>query len=135
MTDPIADMLTRIRNISMTGQSLVSMPNSKLKTELARILQEEGYIESYELIDGKTKGSKVLRLKLKYIGERRHRRPIITGLERVSRPGRRVYTSKNEIPWVLSGIGIAILSTPKGIMTGQRARKIGVGGEILCKVW
>lgn len=135
MTDPIADMLTRIRNISMTGQSLVSMPNSKLKTELARILQEEGYIESYELIDGKTKGSKILRLKLKYIGERRHRRPIITGLERVSRPGRRVYTSKNEIPWVLSGIGIAILSTPKGIMTGQRARKIGVGGEILCKVW
>jgi len=76
-----------------------------------------------------------LRLQLKYIGERRHRRPIITDLQRVSRPGCRVYTSKDEIPWVLSGIGIAILSTPKGIMTGQRARRVGVGGEILCKVW
>lgn len=135
MTDPIADMLTRIRNVAMAGQSMASIPNSKLKQELARILQEEGYIESYEVVDGKTDTSKVLRLQLKYIGERRHRRPLITGLQRVSRPGRRVYASKNEIPWVLSGIGIAILSTPKGIMTGQRARKIGVGGEVLCKVW
>ena len=135
MTDPIADMLTRIRNIAMAGQALVSMPNSKLKLELARILKEEGYLESYELVDSKVEGAKVLQLKLKYIGERRHRRPIITGLQRVSRPGCRVYTSRDEIPWVLSGIGIAILSTPKGIMTGQRARKIGVGGEVLCKVW
>lgn len=134
-SDPIADMLTRIRNVAMTGQSLVAMPNSKLKQELARILAEEGYIESYEVVDGKTESSKTLKLKLKYIGERRHRRPIITGLQRVSRPGCRVYTSRDEIPWVLSGIGIAILSTPKGIMTGQRARKVGVGGEILCKVW
>ena len=133
--DPIADMLTRIRNVAMAGQSLVVMPNSKLKSELARILQEEGYLESFEIVDGKVEGTKELRLKLKYIGERRHRRPIITGLTRVSRPGCRVYTSKEEIPWVLSGIGIAIISTPKGIMTGQRARKIGVGGEILCKVW
>jgi len=128
-------MLTRIRNVAMAGQSLVVMPNSKLKSELARILQEEGYLESFEIVDGKVEGTKELRLKLKYIGERRHRRPIITGLTRVSRPGCRVYTSKEEIPWVLSGIGIAIISTPKGIMTGQRARKIGVGGEILCKVW
>ena len=135
ISDPIADMLTRIRNIAMAGQSLVVMPNSKLKSELARILQEEGYLESFEIVDGKVEGTKELRLKLKYIGERRHRRPIITGLTRVSRPGCRVYTSKEEIPWVLSGIGIAIISTPKGIMTGQRARKIGVGGEILCKVW
>lgn len=135
MTDPIADMLTRIRNVAMAGQSVVAMPNSKLKAELARILTEEGYLESYELVDGKVEGTKVLQLKLKYIGERRHRRPIITGLQRVSRPGCRVYTSRDEIPWVLSGIGIAILSTPKGIMTGQRARKIGVGGEVLCKVW
>jgi len=135
MTDPIADMLTRIRNIAMAGQALVSMPNSKLKLELARILKEEGYLESYELVDSKVEGFKVLQLKLKYIGERRHRRPIITGLQRVSRPGCRVYASRDEIPWVLSGIGIAILSTPKGIMTGQRARKIGVGGEVLCKVW
>lgn len=135
ISDPIADMLTRIRNVAMAGQSLVVMPNSKLKSELARILQEEGYLESFEIVDGKVEGTKELRLKLKYIGERRHRRPIITGLARVSRPGCRVYTSKEEIPWVLSGIGIAIISTPKGIMTGQRARKIGVGGEILCKVW
>ena len=135
MTDPIADMLTRIRNVAMAGQALVSMPNSKLKLELARILKEEGYLESYELVDSKVEGAKVLQLKLKYIGERRHRRPIITGLQRVSRPGCRVYAAHDEIPWVLSGIGIAILSTPKGIMTGQRARKIGVGGEVLCKVW
>jgi small subunit ribosomal protein S8 len=135
ITDPIADMLTRIRNIAMAQQSLVSMPSSTLKVEVARILQEEGYLESYEVVEGKVSGQKILRLRLKYIGERRHRRPIITGLQRVSRPGCRVYTAKKDIPWVLSGIGIAILSTPKGVMTDQRARKIGVGGEILCKVW
>ena len=87
------------------------------------------------MVDGKVVGSKVLRIRLKYVGERRERRPVIAGLERVSRPGRRVYTGKREIPWVLSGIGIAILSTPKGVMTGQRARQLGVGGEILCKIW
>ena len=135
ISDPIADMLTRIRNVAMVGKTTVAMPNSKIKSEVARILTEEGYLESYEVVDGKSDAHKVLRMKLKYIGERRQRRPIITGLERVSHPGCRVYTSKNDIPWVLSGIGIAILSTPKGIMTGQRARKIGVGGEILCKVW
>jgi small subunit ribosomal protein S8 len=135
MTDPIADMLTRIRNVAMAGQAVVAMPNSKLKQELARILQEEGYLESFEVVDGKSAGSKTLKMTLKYIGERRHRRPIITGITRVSRPGSRVYTGRDEIPWVLSGIGIAILSTPKGIMTGTRARKIGVGGEVLCKVW
>ncbi len=80
-------------------------------------------------------GMKVLRIRLKYIGERRERKPVITGLERISRPGRRVYTGKREIPWVLSGMGIAIISTPKGVMTGQRARQLGVGGEVLCKVW
>jgi small subunit ribosomal protein S8 len=135
ISDPIADMLTRIRNIAMAGNNVASMPDSKLKQEIARILKEEGYLESFEVMDGKTEGSKVLRVTLKYIGERRHRRPIISGLQRVSRPGCRVYTSRDEIPWVLSGIGISILSTPKGIMTGHKARKIGVGGEILCKVW
>lgn len=135
LSDPIADMLTRIRNIAMAGNNIASMPDSKLKQEIARILKEEGYLESYEVVDGKTEGSKVLRVTLKYIGERRHRRPIISGLQRVSRPGCRVYTSRDEIPWVLSGIGISILSTPKGIMTGHKARKIGVGGEVLCKVW
>lgn len=135
VTDPIADMLTRIRNVAMSGGNLVSMPSSKMKVEIARILAEEGYVESYDVVEGALPHQTVLRIRLKYIGERRHRRPLITGLERVSRPGCRVYTSKTDIPWVLSGIGVAILSTPKGVMTGQRARKIGVGGEILCKVW
>jgi small subunit ribosomal protein S8 len=135
VTDPIADMLTRIRNVAISNGTLVSMPSSKIKAEIARILAEEGYIESYEIVEGDRPSQKVLRLRLKYIGERRHRRPLITGLERVSRPGCRVYSSKTDIPWVLSGIGVAIMSTPKGVMTGQRARKMGVGGEILCKVW
>ncbi len=135
VNDPIADMLTRVRNTVLTGQSLAAMPCSKIKVEIARILKEEGYIEGYEVVDGEMPTKKTLRLRLKYIGERRHRRPVITGLERISRPGRRIYTPKTEIPWVLSGLGIAILSTPKGVMTGQRARQLGVGGEILCKVW
>jgi len=135
MTDPIADMLTRIRNGLIVGHSSVAMPASKIKVAIAKILKEEGYISSYEVVDGTIPAQKVLRVRLKYVGERRERTPVITGLERVSRPGRRVYTGKHEIPWVLSGMGIAILSTPKGVMTGQRARQLGVGGEVLCKVW
>ncbi len=135
VSDPIADMLTRVRNAVMSGQIMAAMPSSKVKVEIAKILKEEGYLENYEVADGELPAQKVLRLRIKYLGERRERRPVITGLERVSRPGRRVYTKKQEIPWVLSGIGVAILSTPKGIMTGQRARQLGVGGEILCKVW
>ncbi len=135
MTDPIADMLTRIRNAVMSGQTMTAMPLSKIKVEIAKILKEEGYLENFEVADGERPSQKVLRLKIKYIGERRERKPVLTGLERISRPGRRIYTKKQEIPWVLSGIGVAILSTPKGIMTGQRARQLGVGGEILCKVW
>jgi small subunit ribosomal protein S8 len=135
MTDPIADMLTRIRNAVMGGQALTAMPLSKVKVEIAKILKEEGYLDNFEVADGERPSQKILRIKIKYIGERRERKPVLTGLERVSRPGRRVYTKKQEIPWVLSGIGVAILSTPKGIMTGQRARQLGVGGEILCKVW
>jgi small subunit ribosomal protein S8 len=119
----------------MLGQSLVAMPDSTIKTEIAKILKEEGYVESFDVIDTETITHRVLRLRLKYVGERRQRRPVITGLERISRPGRRVYTRKDEIPWVLSGVGVAILSTPKGVMTGQRARQLNVGGEILCKVW
>ncbi len=135
VSDPIADMLTRVRNAVTSGQVLTAMPSSKVKVEIAKILKEEGYLENFEVADGEKPSQKVLRLKIKYLGERRERRPVITGLERISRPGRRVYTKKQEIPWVLSGIGVAILSTPKGIMTGQRARQLGVGGEILCKVW
>ena len=134
-SDPISDMLTRIRNGVMAGHAQVAMPSSKIKAEIAKILKEEGFIENFEVADGEQVGFKVLRLKIKYVGERRERRPVISGLERVSRPGRRIYTKKQDIPWVLSGIGVAILSTPKGVMTGQRARQLGVGGEILCKVW
>ncbi len=136
VNDPIADMLTRMRNAMMAGQNVTAMPASKLKAEIARILKEEGFLESYEVVADETKPShSVLRVRIKFVGERRERRPVMTGLERVSRPGRRVYTRKQDIPWVLSGMGVAILSTPKGVMTGQRARQLGVGGEVLCKVW
>ncbi len=135
VSDPISDMLTRIRNAVLVGHGMVAMPSSKIKAAIAKIMKEEGYITGYEVADGERPEHKVLRIRLKYVGERRERHPVITNLERVSRPGRRVYTGKQEIPWVLSGMGIAILSTPKGVMTGQRARQLGVGGEIICKIW
>ncbi|HEX6034468.1 MAG TPA: 30S ribosomal protein S8 [Anaerolineales bacterium] len=133
--DPIADMLTRIRNAVSAGHTLVAMPSSKLKIEIAKIMKDEGYLEGFDIAESEQSPQKVLRLKIKYVGERRERRPVISGIERVSKPGRRIYTKKQDIPWVLSGIGVAILSTPKGVMTGARARQLGVGGEILCKVW
>lgn len=132
-SDPIADMLTRVRNAVMGGQQLVSMPSSKLKVEIAKILHSEGYIEEFE--ESQENSHKTLRLRLKYVGERRSRKPVITGLKRVSRPGRRAYVGKREIPWVRSGMGVAILTTPKGVMTGARAKQLGVGGELLCEVW
>jgi len=136
VSDPISDMLTRIRNAVMAEHSIVALPNSKMKSAIAQILKDEGYISGYEVVDdSKRPAQKVLRIRLKYVGERRERRAVITGLERISRPGSRVYTGKQEIPWVLSGMGVAIISTPKGVMTGQRARQLGVGGEILCKIW
>ncbi len=135
INDPIADMLTRIRNAVMSGQTLVAMPSSKIKVEIAKIMKDEGYLEGFEMVEGENQAQKVLRLKIKYVGERRTRRPVISGIERISKPGRRIYTKKQNIPWVLSGIGVAILSTPKGVMTGARARQLGVGGEIICKVW
>ena len=135
VNDPIGDMLTRIRNAILNGSAVVAMPSSMLKIEIARILKEEGYIEDYDVSDEEIAYKKILRLRLKYVGERRERKSVIDGLARVSKPGRRVYTNKQEIPWVLSGMGIAILTTPKGVMTGHRAKQLGVGGEILCKVW
>jgi small subunit ribosomal protein S8 len=135
VSDPIADMLTRIRNAVMAGHSATAMPSSKMKADIAKILKEEGFIKSYQVVDGDRPDQKVLRIRLKYIGERRDRRSVLTGLVRISRPGRRVYTGKRDIPWVLSGMGVAILSTPKGVMTGRDARKQGLGGEIVCKVW
>ena len=133
--DPIADMLTRIRNAVSAGHTLVAMPSSKLKIEIAKIMKDEGFLEGFDVADSDQSAQKVLHLKIKYVGERRERRPVISGIERVSKPGRRIYTKKQDIPWVLSGIGVAIISTPKGVMTGARARQLGVGGEILCKVW
>jgi small subunit ribosomal protein S8 len=137
VTDPIADMLTRLRNGVMAGHATVSMPGSKMKTAIAQILKDEGFIEGFEAAAAEAgNGNKsVLRVKLKYVGIRREKRPVMTGLIRVSHSGRRVYVNKSDIPWVLSGMGIAILSTPKGVMTGQRARTLGVGGEVLCHIW
>jgi small subunit ribosomal protein S8 len=136
VSDPISDMLTRIRNAVLADHTTVALPNSKMKSAIAQILKDEGYISGYEVVDDtKHPVQKVLRIRLKYVGERRERRPVISGLERISRPGNRIYTGKQEIPWVLSGMGVAIISTPKGVMTGQRARQLGVGGEILCKIW
>jgi small subunit ribosomal protein S8 len=134
-SDPIADMLTRIRNAHMAGQTTVSLPSSKLKLAIAQILKQEGYIDDFSAQNDADSPQGVLRVALKYVGTRRERKPVISGIERVSTPGRRVYARKQEIPWVLSGMGIAILSTPKGVMTGTRARQLGVGGEVLCKVW
>ena len=134
-SDPIADMLTRIRNAHMAGHNTVSLPSSKLKLAIAQILKQEGFIEDFSAQASDGAVQPTLRLTLKYVGTRRERRPVISGIERVSTPGRRVYARKKEIPWVLSGMGVAILSTPKGVMTGARARQLGVGGEVICKVW
>jgi small subunit ribosomal protein S8 len=130
--DPIADMFTRIRNALMVGHTQVSMPSSKLKVAVADILQREGYIEGYA-VAGEVKPE--LTIDLKYYGKRRERRPVITNIQRVSSPGRRVYAGKGDIPWVLSGMGIAIMTTPKGVMTGDEARRAGVGGEVIGYVW
>ena len=133
MSDPISDMLTRVRNAQMREHPAVSMPSSKVKVAIANVMKEEGYIEDFQVLEEKPQN--VLQIKLKYVGGRRDRRSVITGLQRVSRPGRRVYVGKGDIPWVLSGMGIAIMTTSKGIMTGQNARRQQLGGEVLCKVW
>ncbi|MFN2186693.1 MAG: 30S ribosomal protein S8 [Anaerolineae bacterium] len=129
-TDPIADMLTRIRNGLMVRKPYVLVPSSKIKVAIAQILLEEGFIQGYEVTNERPQPN--IRLWLKYDEKRR---PIVTGLKRISRPGRRVYSGKRELPWVLSGLGIAIVSTPRGVMTDREARRTGVGGEILCYVW
>jgi small subunit ribosomal protein S8 len=133
MSDPIADMLTRIRNAVGREHPAVSMPHSKIKEAVAVVLKDEGFIGDYEVIDQEPQN--VLRINLKYEGDRRTRRPVITALHRVSKPGRRVYVGKTDVPWVLSGMGVAILTTSQGVMTDQKARKLGVGGEVICKVW
>ena len=129
-TDPVADLLTRIRNAINARQQKLDVPASKLKTEIARILREEGYLANFKATE--ENGRKLLRLYIKYGS---NNDAAITNLTRVSRPGCRVYVGHNEIPRVLGGLGISILTTPKGVMTGRQARKSGVGGEILCEVW
>jgi small subunit ribosomal protein S8 len=137
MTDPISDMLTRIRNAVTAKHARVDLPASKLKAEIARILQDEGYIQGFRLIDEPAQkagrqGRQLIRLFLKY-GP--HGEKVISGIERISRPGRRVYIGVDEVPTVLGGLGTNILTTSRGVMTGRAARKAGVGGEVLCNVW
>jgi small subunit ribosomal protein S8 len=130
MTDPIADMLTRIRNAVTAKHDYVNIPASKLKIAIADVLQREGYIRSYEVQDEANK--KLMRVQLNYTGKKE---PVLSGIQRVSKPGLRVYAQKLEIPRVYGGLGIAILSTPQGVMTGQDAWRRKIGGEVLCYVW
>ena len=130
LTDPIADMLTRIRNANLALHDAVEMPGSKLKAEIARVLRDEGYIADYEVRDGEVGTDLVVRLKYD-----RDRRRVISGLERVSKPGRRVYVDRDGIPRVLGGMGIAVMSTSQGVLTGHDARRRGIGGEVICSVW
>lgn len=130
MTDPIADMLTRIRNANTVYRDKVDVPGSKIKRAIAEILKNEGYIHDYKWTDDDKQG--MLRLYLRY-GDKKQR--VITGLKRISKPGLRVYVGKDEIPRVLGGLGIAILSTPKGVLSDRQARAEGVGGEVICYVW
>jgi len=130
VTDPIADMLTRIRNAVMVRHESVLVPSSRMKLAISKILKEEGFITDYEVVRGKP--HRTIKVHLKY---HEKNEPVIVGLERVSKPGLRVYVGKNEIPRVYGGLGIAILSTEKGLMTGQKAWRQGVGGELLCYVW
>ena len=130
MTDPIADMLTRIRNANVVKHETVDVPASNMKKELARILLEEGFVRGYDVIEDGKQG--IIRIQLKYgqAGER-----VISGLKRISKPGMRVYAAKDEIPKVLNGLGISVISTSKGILTDRQARKENVGGEVICYVW
>jgi small subunit ribosomal protein S8 len=132
MTDPIADMLTRIRNAVTAKHTRVDMPASRIKADIARILTDEGYISGFKLVEEPGAVQKTLRLSLKY-GP--HGEKLITGIERISRPGRRVYFGREDVPEVLAGLGTSILTTSRGVMTGREAVKAGVGGEVLCNIW
>ena len=130
ISDPIADMLTRIRNAIMARHDFVLIPSSRTKLSIAKILKEEGFINDYEVLKGKP--HRVIKVHLKYSEDNQ---PVLSGLERISKPGLRVYVQRKEIPRVYGGLGIAIISTPKGVMTGQKAWRLDVGGELLCYVW
>lgn len=130
MTDPIADMLTRIRNANMVGHKTVDIPASNMKKSIAEILNEEGYIENYEIIEDGKQG--IIRITMKY-GSNNER--VISGLKKISKPGLRVYAKRNEVPKVLGGLGIAIISTSNGVISDKKARLLGVGGEVICYIW
>ena len=130
MTDPIADMLTRIRNANVVKHETVDVPASNIKKEIVRILLEEGFVRGYDVIEDEKQG--IIRIQLKY-GQEGER--VITGLKKISKPGMRVYADKHEVPRVLNGLGISIISTSKGILTDRQARKENVGGEVICYVW
>ena len=130
MTDPIADMLTRIRNAVSARHDSVTMPSSKMKVAIARVLKDEGFVKDFQMEADGTRA--MLKIELSYTGRKE---PVLSGIKRVSKPGLRVYVQKREIPRVLGGLGVAILSTPEGVMTGQVARQRSVGGEVLCYVW
>ncbi|MBI2369933.1 MAG: 30S ribosomal protein S8 [Deltaproteobacteria bacterium] len=130
MTDPVADMLTRIRNANTARHEKVDVPLSKLKLAIAQVLRDEGYVKHFQVVE--EGGHEVLRVFLKYAPDRQ---TVISGIRRVSKPGRRVYVGRDRIPPVLNGLGIAILSTPKGVMSDKGARQANVGGELLCTVW
>lgn len=132
MTDPISDMLTRIRNASRARRDSVDVPASRLKTEIARVLKEQGYVRDFKIVQEGQSPQATLRIFLRYGPDRAQ---AITGIRRISTPGRRVYTAKDRIPRVLGGLGVAVLSTPKGVMSDREARKAGCGGEVLCYVW
>lgn len=133
ISDPISDMLARIRNALVAGYKRVTIPSSKSKTAIARILKEEGFIEDYHVADDYPQPNLVI--DIKYVGERKERHPVIREMKRVSKPGQRIYRGAGDLPWVKSGMGVAIVTTSKGVMTAQQARRLGVGGEVLCYVW
>jgi len=130
MTDPIADMLTRIRNAVMARKKQVEIPCSKMKLEIAKIMKNEGFIQNFKYVDDNKQGMLIITLKYD-----ENKESAITGLERVSKPGRRVYCQKDSIPKVLNGLGIAIISTSRGILTGKQCEELGVGGEVICYIW
>ena len=130
LTDPIADMLTRIRNANRALHETAEMPSSRLKVEIARLLEEEGYIKGYRVVPGESFDTLVVELKF---GQNRER--VITDLKRVSKPGRRIYARKDRLPRVLGGMGTAILSTSRGVVTSRRAQELGIGGEVICFIW
>jgi small subunit ribosomal protein S8 len=130
MTDPIADMLTRIRNANTVGHTTVDLPASKMKKSIAEILRDEGYIKGYDVIEDGKQG--IIRIQMKYGADKER---VISGIKRISKPGLKVYAKRGEVPKVLGGLGIAIVSTSQGIVSDKEARKLGVGGEVICYIW